>query len=391
MLKCASVYTYEIDDPGVAVDEIKTHLAQKLTLLDHTIGIVMCHPEFINSGVLQHISENLPFDLVGATTSSQAVNKQTGELVLTIFVMTGDDVWFRAGVTENVTEQIADPINRAYRQATADETAQPKLALIFLPLILRHAGDSYVDVWEQIIPGTPLFGMIATDDSLSFDDSETIYRGVGYKRAMPFVLCYGNLHPRFFVGTLPFDRVMPYKGEITKSAGPFVQEINNISSYKYFEEIGFASNGAFVENYIMVPFVIDQKERDDYDGIPVVRSHASFTENGTAIFRGAVDQGSTFTLLNCDPEGILATTREKVEEVNQLPDINGVLMISCIARRMMTQRIGPMIDLDIAKDALKPEVPFMIGYAGGEVCPTSVRDRIPTNRFHNYSLIILVV
>ena len=391
MLKCASVYTYEIDDPSVAFEEIKAQLDKKITFLEHSVGIIMCHTEFISSGVVKHISDNLPFDLAGVTTSSQAVNGAVGELILTIFVMTSDDVWFRTGVTESVSEGIYEPTKAAFDKVTTGLSEIPKLALIFLPLLLKYAGDAYINAWKQIIPNAPIFGTIATDDTIKFEGSETIYNGISYKTAMPFVLCYGNINPRFLVGTLPEDKVMPYKGEITKSSGPFVQEINNINAYKYFESIGFASDGVLAENYLFVPFVINQKKREDYDGISVVRGHASFTEDGTAIFRGDVDEGSTFTLLKIDSDDVLSTTRQKIMQINELPNINGVLLFPCIVRRMMTQRLHQLIELETVKDIINPNIPFMMGYSGGEICPTSFNNYVPTNRFHNYSLVILVV
>lgn len=391
MLKCASIYIYEIDDPEIALEEIKAQLKEKITLLEHSVGIIMCHTEFVGTGVLKHICENLPFELAGVTTSSQAVNGEAGELVLTIFVMSSDDVCFRTGVTESLSEDIEEPTKSAFDKAAIGVSGLPKLALVFPPLILKYAGDSYINAWKQIIPDVPVFGAIAIDDTLNFEGSMTIHNGESYKTAMSFVLCYGNMNPRFFVGTLPENKVMPYKGEITKSNGPFVQEINNMNAYKYFEDIGFASNGALAENFLFVPFVIDQKKREDYDGIPVVRGHVSFTEDGTAIFRGDVDEGSTFTLLTCDPEDVLSTTRQKIEQINQLPDVNGALFFPCIVRHMLTMRISPLIELETVKDTINPDIPFMMGYAGGEICPTSIRNGIPTNRFHNYSLVILVI
>jgi len=391
VLKCASIYIYEIDDPEIALEEIKAQLKEKITLLEHSVGIIMCHTEFVGTGVLKHICENLPFELAGVTTSSQAVNGEAGELILTIFVMSSDDVCFRTGVTESLSEDIEEPTKSAFDKAAIGVSGLPKLALVFPPLILKYAGDSYINAWKQIIPDVPVFGAIAIDDTLNFEGSMTIHNGESYKTAMSFVLCYGNMNPRFFVGTLPENKVMPYKGEITKSNGPFVQEINNMNAYKYFEDIGFASNGALAENFLFVPFVIDQKKREDYDGIPVVRGHVSFTEDGTAIFRGDVDEGSTFTLLTCDPEDVLSTTRQKIEQINQLPDVNGALLFPCIVRHMLTMRISPLIELETVKDTINPDIPFMMGYAGGEICPTSIRNGIPTNRFHNYSLVILVI
>ena len=106
MLKCASVFTYEIDNPEAALKEIKTQLAEKITFLDNTVGIIMCNPEFTESAVLKHICEGLPFDVAGITTASQAVNDEAGDMILTIFVMTSDDVWFKSGITDGITDNL---------------------------------------------------------------------------------------------------------------------------------------------------------------------------------------------------------------------------------------------------------------------------------------------
>ena len=54
-------------------------------------------------------------------------------------------------------------------------------------------------------------------------------------------------------------------------------------------------------------------------------------------------------------------------------------------------KVSPLMELETARDTINPDIPFMIGYAGGEICPTLVRNGVPTNRYHNYSLVILVV
>ena len=391
MLKCASVYTYEIDDLDVALENIKAQLDEKITLLEYTVGIVTCHPEFIISGALKYICNNLPFDLVGMTTAVQAVNDETGELILTIFVMTSDDVRFRTGITTELDTSIATSIKTAVDRITSEHTETPGLALMFAPCMSSCSGDTYVAAWENIIPNVPIFGAVATDDTRAYELSETIYNGESFKMEMPFVLCYGNINPRFIVGTFPHEKVMPHKGEITKSSGPFVYEINNKNAYEYFESIGFTNNGVLAKSYIFVPFAIDQKKRADYDGIPVIRSLNSFTENGTAVFLGDVDEGSTFSMLTSEPDDVLSVTRQKIEQINSLSGVNGVLMLPCIARRLMTMRVDPLIELKNVRDTIRRDIPFMMCYAGGEIGPTLVKDGIPTNRFHNYSLIILVV
>jgi len=373
------------------LEEVLAQLDEKVELLDNSVGIVMCNPEFIHSGTLRHLCEGLPFEVAGVTSSSQAVNDEAGELIFTVFVMTADDVRFKTGVTEGLSEETAGPIQSALRAAVADEAELPKLALIFPSRNIKYAGDAYAHELEQVIPGVPTFGAIAVDDTLAFEFNETIHNSESYKTEMSFILCYGNINPRFVVGTLPKHKAMPYKGEVTSSDGPYVREINNINAYTYFEDIGLAVDGKLDDNYILVPFVIDLKARKDYDGFPILRAHASFTDEGTALFRGNVDEGSTFTLLACDSDDVLSVTRQKMEEACEVPGVNGLLVISCIARRMMTIRLNPLLELEAAKGAVPPDIPFMMGYAAGEICPTSVRDGIPANRFHNYSLVILVV
>jgi hypothetical protein len=88
---------------------------------------------------------------------------------------------------------------------------------------------------------------------------------------------------------------------------------------------------------------------------------------------------------------VLSATRQKIELINGLSDVNGVLLFPCIARRMMTMHNNPLMELETVRDTIRPEIPFMMGYAGGEISPTQVANGIPTNRFHNFSLVILVV
>ena len=37
MLKCAGIYTFEVDSPVIALSEIKEQLDKKITLLEHSV------------------------------------------------------------------------------------------------------------------------------------------------------------------------------------------------------------------------------------------------------------------------------------------------------------------------------------------------------------------
>jgi len=258
---------------------------------------------------------------------------------------------------------------------------------------MENVGDIYVKSCQKIIPDTPLFGAVAIDDTFFFKDSETICNGENYKTAMAFVLCYGNITPRFLLGMPSEDRCMPYKGEITKSNGPLVYEINNISAYRYFEGIGIARNGILAENATaFLPFLIEPKKRTAVDNTPVMRSLESFTEDGTAVFYGNIEEGSTFTILLCDADDALSTARQKTEQINAMSDVNGVLLFSCINKRIISISDNPLIELEAVKDMIKSDIPFMMAYAGGEFSPVLSRDGASVvSKFHEFSLVVLVV
>ena len=388
MLRCASVYTCEVDDFDIAMNEINSQINEKLSLLDNTIAVIMCHTEFIESGMVKHICDSLPFELAGVTTSSQAVNETASDVVLTIFIMTSDDVYFRSGITGSLENDLYLPAKEAYDKIGITET--PKLALVFPPLPDKYAGDAYVDAWEKVTPGVPVYGTFSTADTADFSGGKVIYNGEASDTCMSFIYCYGNINPRFLIGTFSEKNAMPYHGEITKSNGTCVEEINNIKAYTYFEELGLAKDGEPNSIFTFVPFLIDQKNRRDYDGVPILRELVTFNEDGSAIFRGNIDEFSTFKMLHGTFEDVILIAEEQLEEAVSLPDINGILTFSCIARRMMVMQKDSLRELNIARKKIG-NIPFMMGYAGGEICPTSVNDGIATNRYHDYSIITMII
>jgi len=388
MLNCASVYTYEIDDPEIASADIKSQLDRKITLLDNSVGIIMCHPEFIHSGILKHICEKLPFDVAGITTAAQAVNDEAGEHILTIFVMTADDIRFKTGVTGSLIENADNAVKKAYEEASAGEPGPPDLALLFPPFEMEHfSGDTCVGAWRNVIPGTPFFGTYATDDTVTFMESETIHNGAHAKDAVPFILCYGNIQPRFFIATLHEIRDLPLRAVVTKSENNIVYEINNTNTREFF------TNTLGIPNSMLTfPLLVTSSAFDYDDGVPVVREHNFYTEDGASVFGGKIEEGSVISLLKFDAKSIMSTSHNAIKKINKLPDANGALLFSCITRRMVVMGSDtPLAELQLAKDTIKQDIPFMMGYSGGELCPTSTKDGIPSNRFHDSSMVILVI
>ena len=391
MLKCASVYTSEIDDAAIALEEIKKQLETKITLLKNSVGIITCHTEFITTGVLKYVCENLPFEIVGITTASMAVNDNVGDLALAIFVMTSDDAHFITGTSERDGEDVEGPIKAAFTKAAADIAEQPKLVLTFPPFFPIALRNEYIKAWAKVVPGTPVFGSFAADDNVDFAQSETIYNGMNYKDTTPFILCYGNINPRFMIGPIPSGNDIPSEGVVTKSKGSLVYEINHIYAHDYLKNLDLKNELTTEDVLLLFPLRVHFKGCEDYDGVPVLRTHAGFAEDGAALFHGDMPEGSTFSYATPKPDDIITSTVQRIKDVNAMPDVNGVLFFSSGCRRMVILAIDPFIELESARSELNSQIPFMMGYSGGTMCPTSFKNSTPVNRFHSYSLVVLVV
>lgn len=393
MIKSTTLFTYELDDPVVALEDIKTQLNEKIKLEKNSVGILMCDPEFVESGVYQHLCDELPFPMAGATTMAQAVNDNGGILMLTIMVLTSDDAFFETGMTEKIEaggDNTLEEISKAYNDTSSKLPEDPKLAIIFPPLIAENAGDQYIECFEEMCPNMPVFGSIAIDDTVEYETCYTLRDGHASRDCLSFLLMSGNVSPRFVVAAIGDNNALPYAGEITKSEGHIVHEINDQGAYSYFEGIGMAKDGKLDEGLQFVPFLLDFKKRADYDGIPVVRAMVYFDENGYGICRGYMYENSVFTLTNPTDEDILETSIDLVEKVNALSDKNATLIFSCMVRRM---KFGgePMREIDMLLEKIDKDTPFMMAYAGGEICPTSFDGTNVTNRFHNYSMIACIL
>jgi len=391
MLKCASLCTGEVDDLDLALSQILTQLSEKIELMANTAGVIMCHAEFVESGALRRVAEGLPFEVAGTTTTAQAVNGATGAMMLSVFVMTSDTVRFRVGMAESVQAEIEGPLRCAVERAR-DGSEAPSLVLAFPPLLSGRSADEFVEAWGGILPGAPVFGTLSVNDYPDASSGMTICGGEAAGAGYAFILCYGDLNPRFLIATLPEGNRMPHKGEVTRATANVVYEIGGRAARDYLKDVGFAATeGASTGAFWFVPFLVSERNRKDYDGVPVLRGLDSFTEEGAAVFAATVEEGSFLTLLNMDADGAIAETAAKLGAVRDMPDVNGALVFSCVARHMvLVHKKNPLEELERAKDALAG-APFLMSYSGGEICPTSIKDGAHVNRYHDYSLVALVL
>jgi hypothetical protein len=390
-MKVFTARTAEIDDKQKALSEIKEQLDGK-EYCKNTFALLYCHSEFIHSGVAEYICENLPFEVIGSSTTLAGFNKSPddtksyarGPFKLVISVMTADDITFKPVLTPPLSR---DMDCDAACLETFTEIHGCKLGLAFLPYIGLLDGDAFI---EKVVDftGTPLFGGFACDDSATYDEDCFVIAGNKcYKDRAAFVFLEGNVHPHYRTAIVGEDKWMTeHAAIITKTDGNKIISINNRPVTEYLNTMGLKLTHNWSDMIIGSVLIIDDGDGDVYG-----RSMLFLDESDRLVLGGSVKDGSRVVVAFFEKNGILEAARGAAKEIIAAhPDSSFMIVSSCETRHIM---LGA--DAAAGESMLRKEVggiPFVLFYAGGEIHPTEKSNQNkPQSRLTNQSFCICVI
>jgi hypothetical protein len=377
MIKTLIAHTAEMDDPGSAVSEILKQLKMEKNLLRNSVGIMACYIDFMKNGIVRAICEHMPFDVVGINTLGSAVSESGGQLLLSLAVLTSDDVFFSAG--------ISDPLDRGYEKSLADLynnaavklPDRPALMLTFAPLFHEVSQDHLVRCFSELSGNVPVFGVVAADYGVFFENPLVLFNGETYDTSLGMVLLSGSITPRFTFSGISEKRVMQRKAVATLAEDNLLKEINEVPALQYLESLGFVKNGKF-EGGSTIPLVVDYN-----DGTPPsLRTIVSITPEGYLLLAGGIAKNCAFGVGVIDFDYIVETAEELASEVR---DCDFLLIGSCIARNFVLEW-NNLAEIDCIRSRLAA-TPFLFIYSSGEFCPVKTENGRLVNRFHNLTLV----
>lgn len=386
MVKMMTAHTMEIDDAKMAAQEVLGQLDLAHGLGKSSAGILTCYSEFIDSGVVSALCAELPFPVIGATTLGNADRGGRGLMMLSLTVLTSDDVSFSAAYSDSLSGEQEAPLRDMFERAKAGLPAEPKLMISCLPLLFHIGGDETIALLDGISGGVPNFGATAVDHTPDYHTAQTIMNGEASRDRMAVLLLSGEVRPRFFIAQLSEERIQGQKPAlITASNRSLLMEVNGMPVTEYMESLGMTEGGK-LENVNAVPYVVDFG-----DGTPpLVRAIFAFTPEGYAVCGGVMPVNATLSVGSIDHRDVMRTTERAMTKVADSGPEGCVLMFSCIAR---FQALGVDTDAEMELiDRLLPAgTPYQFSYAGGEVCPVYDQDGAARSRFHNDTLVVLTL
>ncbi|MDR2802716.1 MAG: FIST C-terminal domain-containing protein [Treponema sp.] len=387
MIKVLTAVTEEIDDADEAVNEILNQLDLNNNLAANSVGLITCALEFIHSGVLEALSRKLPFCTVGITTQVSAENGIFSPMLLAISVLTADDVVFSVEHSGTITsENVNETISSAFKKARSKLTGDPCLVLAYPPIIMSIGSYPIVNAIFKEAGDTPVFGTLACSANPDNSNSFTIVNGKAESMSAAFVLMSGNVHPNFFMVSIPEQNLQRQYGVITESDGCRVCKVNGMSFVDFLKKRGFSDADINANTLYLIPFVLNFGDGSR----PIVRALYSIDDDGAAIFGDEMPKGKAISTGSLNYNGIIETTEELMRQIPSQKDINGILIYSCLVRHIL---LGIKDDDELKKiiEMLGETAPYQVCYSGGEICPVKDSDGKFINRMHNYTLVACVL
>jgi hypothetical protein len=386
MIKMLTAFTEEIDDVEAAVSELLEQLDLDRRRLAHSLGIIHCFSDFVDSGVVKALSGKLPFDSLGSTTISASSSSGIGQMGLSVTVLTSDDVRFISGVSAPIAGSVDAPLTELYGRITAGLSEKPAMLMPFIPFLLDAGGDEFIEKLDALSGGIPAFGTLSISNESDYSRSYTFYNGESYPAAMALAVLAGGAAPEFLSVSVNEENILKQKAVITGVERNILKTINNMPAVQYLESIGVVKNGDVV-GLLAMPFVIYLE-----DGSMLIRACIGGTgADGALVLCGAVPLNSTIALATMGFEDVINSTERKVTEARAAAGGRGMLMYSCAGRNWA---LGMQILAEHEKIRAclgEGSAPYHFVYSGGEIFPSRLSSGRVVNHLQNDSLIICIL
>jgi hypothetical protein len=380
MVKMYTAFTNQIDNPEAAVREILEQLKLEENKLKNTIGIVHFYYEFVETEGCKAIVEALPFELVGCVSSYVGINKQYGDIALTVTMLTSDDVNFSIRTIEGINgksiEQVGDEVVQMCKELCIEE--KPKLIMPFLSMATSFTADNLIDIVNTLPDQPPFFGTIGFDMSIVVASNTSTHCTLVNGKISPdthvYVAFYGNFEPKFHV-TSAFFEFQSGSVDVTDVSGNILKTLGGMPALEYLTKQGIMMD----KSIRLLPAILTYP-----NGTKVVRAFLGVVE-GTQFIRASsfIKPGAKITFAHLDSDKTVASAAHLVKEITKTK-ANNAIMHSCAARAMA---LGTKYFAEAEKIDENATFNYSLAYSGGEICPIWDNEGEMINTLHGYTIV----
>lgn len=384
MIKMFTARTSEVDEISEAISEIKSQI-DFTQLKKNSGGLIFCHIDFIESGMVASLCEELPFNVIGMTSMASADEHGYSLYDLTLTVLTSDEVTFEVGMTRGINQDnYAGEIDTLYKDIRSGVNSDPAMIFTFMPYIRDVSGYEVVAAMDKSSGGIPMWGSITNNIDFNYETVQTICNGKNLPGGVAMMFLNGPVEPEFIVSSIPERNISNNRAVITESDGAILRGINDVPVLEYLKNIGLIITK---ENITTTPLMVYYDDSTE----PVALGFYTLFDDGSVLAGGAMPADTSIAVGSIDFEGIHQSAEDGLNKIAELKDRQATLMLPCVTRYIM---LAPdqESELRLINEKLASSGhPFMMGYSGGEICPMIRPDGKLVNRFHNYTFCACVL
>jgi len=378
MITMFTARTSEIDEIADAISEIKSQI-DFTALKKNSGGLIFCHIDYVESGLVKALCEGLPFNVIGMTSMVGADEHGYGLFDLTIAVLTSDEVSFEVGMTGGINcDNYAAEIDALYTRLRGGVESDPAMIFTFMPYIRDVSGYEVVAAMDASCRSIPMWGAITNNIDFNYEKVQTICNGEHLSAGVAMMFLTGPVEPKFIVSSIPEYNIADNRAMITKSEGAILREVNDLPILEYLANIGLVVTK---ENITTTPLMVYYGDSIE----PVALGFYTLFDDGSILTGGEVPEGTSFAVGSIDAPGIFASAEAGIKQILAYEDRQATLLLPCVTRYIM---LAPDQESElrlIQEKLANSGHPYIMGYSGGEICPMLGADGKLHNRFHNYT------
>jgi hypothetical protein len=387
MIKMLTASTREVDDGELAAREILEQLDLENNAMKHSVGMLVCTLEFMQSGAVAAICKAMPFEVAGCNTTAGGVYGSGEGPMLCLAVLTSDEAEFAVALSESLLKNEQESYDRMFAEANGKLTQEPKLALAFLPILPNLDDRVMCNLLFQAAGGLPVFGTLAFDFMENPRMPLTLCGGVCYADRAAVILISGPVQPRFEMINIPPESIKKQKAIITRAQENMIMEVNGVPAVRFMQSLGiYFTPESGVTALNVNPLMIDCGDGSAPESRPV----SSVTTAGYLVCSGLIPQGASLGVSILEAATVEQTCRGLCEALTGMDGARAAFLFSCASRQFLLAW-EEMAEIKAAEEILGAGLPYLFAYSGGEVFPVPAGDGGVENRYFNNTLIACVL
>lgn len=364
---------------------------------DAAVAFLACNPEGDYANFAATLSLTMAVPVVGLTTVGQPFD--TGSEPF------GSHISFMGKKNTNRSIVASEPLDPAksreqmadlYNRCVAGLTDEPKLFLLFTPLLPNLFIDEYLFPLFELCGKVPLIGGMASDDIRS-TRTATFAFDKAYKDRMVLMALSGDVRPAFGIGceiTSPGG----YTPVVTKADKNVIYMVDDMTFAEYMKKMGFGPEEATRDFPLSIRLHRPGSPMDEE--YPNVSSVVEINEqDGSGTLANMIETGSVISAAYINRDNIENSTRNAVAKLKDEMAAIGrdgykfdtLFAVSCVAR-YYTMLSQPNVEAEVLNEELTDTGMAGFGfYAFKEIGPVPDGSGGLKNERHGQSIVLCAI